>query len=165
MADLAPDWQLVIVGDGPDADKLKSRAHDLGIADRTEFTGRTDPWEYYARASIFALVSEYEGTSNALLEAMSMGVPPIISDTSGGNLELVKDGVSGLVTTQNDVSGLAEILRRLTSDEKLRQRLGNAASQRVSNFSLESVADEWAALLKLAPVSDGHLSTESRHQP
>ena len=149
IATEAPEWQLVIIGEGPDGEYLRNRAHDLGIDDRTIFTGRTDPWPYYARASVFALPSHYERTSNALLEAMSMGIAPVVSDTSRGNLALVEDGKNGMVIAQDDTTALAAVLRDLISDANTRQRLGRAAAQKVSAFTPAAIAAEWEALLGL----------------
>ena len=149
IATEAPEWQLVIIGEGPDGEYLRNRAQDLGIDDRTIFTGRTDPWPYYARASVFALPSHYEGTSNALLEAMSMGIAPVVSDTSRGNLALVEDGKNGMVIAQDDTTALAAVLRDLISDANTRQRLGRAAAQKVSAFTPAAIAAEWEALLGL----------------
>jgi len=147
----APDWRLAIVGEGPDGSALKSRASTLGIADKIEFVGRADPWPYYTRATIFALPSRYEGTSNALLESMAMGIPPVISDTSGGGLDVVSDGFSGLIAPADDPSALADAFRRLITDPDMRRRIGRAAADSVANLNLETVAAEWETVLGLSP--------------
>jgi len=146
----APDWRLAIVGEGPDLPALKSRATTLGIADKIEFIGRADPWPFYARAAIFALPSRYEGTSNALLESMTVGIPPVISDKSGGGLDVVTDGVSGLIAPVDDPKALADALRRLIRDPDLRRRIGRAAALSVANLNLETVAADWEVVLGLS---------------
>jgi GalNAc-alpha-(1->4)-GalNAc-alpha-(1->3)-diNAcBac-PP-undecaprenol alpha-1,4-N-acetyl-D-galactosaminyltransferase len=108
---------------------------------------------HVARASVFVLASEYEGTSNALMEAMSMGLVPVISNLSGGNLALVEDGKNGLVAPVNDPATLANILRQLIESSDLRQRLGRAAAMRVSGYTPSNVAAEWEKILDLRPLS------------
>ena len=143
----APDWHLAIVGEGPDETTLKSQAIALGIADKVEIVGCADPWPFYIRAAIFALPSRYEGTSNALLEAMIMGIPPVISDQSGGGLDVVADGVSGLIASVDDPNALADAFRRLITDPDLRRRIGRAAADSVANLNLETVAADWEVVL------------------
>jgi GalNAc-alpha-(1->4)-GalNAc-alpha-(1->3)-diNAcBac-PP-undecaprenol alpha-1,4-N-acetyl-D-galactosaminyltransferase len=150
----APDWKLVIIGEGPEGNALRSRAATLGITDRVTFIGRTDPWPHYARAAIFALPSLYEGTSNALLEAMSMGIPTVVSRTSGSSSTLIEDGTNGVMTATNDATALATALKSLVDDPDLRQQLGQAAAAKVLTFSTELVAAEWETLLEMMPVGD-----------
>lgn len=158
-----PDWTLMIVGDGPDEKRLKAQATDLGLSDRITFAGRTDPWPFYARASIFALATQYEGTSNALLEAMTMGVPPVVSSASGGDLGLVVDGEDGLVTSAHTENSLVEVLRKLATDADLRRQLGRAAANEASKFDLATVVGDWEKLVGLAPAS-GLAKSDRRHQ-
>ena len=155
IANEAPDWKLAIVGEGPDEQALRDRAIALGIAGRVTFAGRADPWPWYARAKIFALPSRYEGTSNALLEAMAVGIPPVISDTSGGGLDVVTDGASGVITPVNDPSALAHAFRKLIADPEMRHRMGVAAADSMGVFSLEVVAAQWESILELPVPTNG----------
>jgi GalNAc-alpha-(1->4)-GalNAc-alpha-(1->3)-diNAcBac-PP-undecaprenol alpha-1,4-N-acetyl-D-galactosaminyltransferase len=144
-----PDWKLVIAGSGALEDALKGHVVRLGIDDKVEFPGQVEPWEYYCRASIFALPSRYEGTPNALLEAMSVGLAPIVSDASEGPLGFVVDGVSGLVVPTDDQIALSLSLRNLMIDEAKRTALGRAAQKSVALCNLDKVLDNWEKTLGL----------------
>ena len=95
------------------------------------------------------LPSRVEGTPNALLEAMSCGLPVVVSDGAPGPLELVEDGVTGLVVPVNDAAALAAAMRRLASDGELCCRLGAAARARVSEYDLPRALVAWESVLGL----------------
>lgn len=144
------EWRLVVVGDGRRREMLKTQAAKLGLAERVDWHGIVpDPHAFYHAANIFALPSRVEGTPNALLEAMSCGLPVIVSDGAPGPLELVEDGVTGLVVPVNDAAALAAALRRLASDAELRRRLGEAARARVSEYDLPRALAAWESVIGL----------------
>lgn len=143
-------WRLAVIGDGKLNGKLRAQAERLGIADRVDWHGVVrDPFVFYRAASIFALPSRVEGTPNALLEAMSCGLPVIVSDGAPGPLELVEDGVTGLVVPVNDATALAAAIRRLATDEQLCRRLGEAARARVSEYHLPHALVAWESVVGL----------------
>lgn len=144
------EWRLAIVGDGRLKNDLRVRAERLGVAGRVDWHGIVpDPHDFYHAADIFVLPSRVEGTPNALLEAMSCGLPVIVSDGAHGPLELVEDGVTGLVVPVNDAAALASALRRLASDGELRSRLGQAARERVSEYDLPQALAAWESIVGL----------------
>ncbi len=144
------EWRLAIVGDGRRRELLKAQAKELGLAGRVDWHGVVpDPHAFYRAANIFVLPSRVEGTPNALLEAMSCGLPVIVSDGAPGPLELVEDGVTGLVVPVNDAQALAAALRRLACDGELRSRLGEAARTRVSEYDLPRALAAWESVVGL----------------
>jgi GalNAc-alpha-(1->4)-GalNAc-alpha-(1->3)-diNAcBac-PP-undecaprenol alpha-1,4-N-acetyl-D-galactosaminyltransferase len=144
------EWQLAIVGDGRMRDTLRAQATSLGVASRVHWHGIVqDPHAFYHAANIFVLPSRVEGTPNALLEAMSCGLPVIVSDGAPGPLELVEDGVTGLVVPVNNAGALASALSRLASDGELRSRLGEAARARVSEYDLPRALAAWESIVGL----------------
>ena len=147
VAENRPGWRLLIAGTGNLEASLKTHALSLGLQDRVVFLGQVDPWPYYADASIFALASRFEGTPNALLEAMSMGVPPVITDMSGDSTEFVKDGISGLVVPGDDIIMLSHALKKLMDSESLRDQLGKAAKILVAKNEISHAILEWETLL------------------
>ena len=87
----------------------------------------------------YVLPSLFEGISNSLLEAMAVGLPVIASDT-GGNPEVVVDGQSGLLFPVGDFARLADLLLRLHGQSDLRDGLGQAALERVTEeFALDAM--------------------------
>ena len=142
------DWRLIIIGDGKLSDELQCQAERLGIAECVTWLANVrDPFKYYKRADIFVLVSRYEGIPNALLEAMSCGLPVIVSDSSPGPLEYVKHETTGLVVPVNNATALEDSINRLIHDPKLRIRIGKAARARVDECNLPIVVKVWEKAL------------------
>lgn len=107
----APGWKLHVAGDGPMAEELRIRVRALGLTDGVTFHGVvTDPTPLLTRCRIFVLPSRFEGTPNALLEAMGQRMACIVSDASPGPLRLIEHGVSGLVVETGSVEALAGAL-------------------------------------------------------
>ena len=137
-----------MVGEGRREGELRALAASLGIAPRVDWHGVVrDPYAFYHTASIFALPSRVEGTPNALLEAMSCGLPVVVTDSAPGPLELVDDGETGLVVPGGDARALAEALRLLARDEALRRRLGEAARERVREYDLPRALAAWESVV------------------
>jgi glycosyltransferase involved in cell wall biosynthesis len=141
---------LVLVGDGPMRSELQTLAVKLGLGPpRALFSGRVDPSEVplWLRASdVFTLTSPSEGFSCALAEAMSAGLPSVACRIPA-NVQLIDDQVHGLLTPVGDDAAMAAAMARLFHDPALRQRMGQAARQRiVENYSTAQVAERYEAL-------------------
>ena len=147
------DWSLTIVGDGPRRQNLYDQASSLGLLDRIEWIDWTSEINrYYESAQIFVLPSRYEGMPNVLLEAMSFGLPSVVTDASPGPLELIVDEESGLIVPAENVDRLASAIFRLTESRELRYRLGASARARISEFDPDAVENAWASALGI-PLS------------
>jgi glycosyltransferase involved in cell wall biosynthesis len=146
------------MGEGPEAETLQSLANELGIGDRVDWLGtQPDSYAWLQGAQMFVLVSRHEGTPNALLEAMSCGLPCIVSDASPGPLELISDGLTGLVVPVEDQVALAAQMRRLAQDSALSRKLGEAAKQRLGTHGAEAALKTWEHAIEMA------LRSETRH--
>lgn len=145
--DKIDDWELDILGVGEEEENLKNLAAKKDLANKVTFHGWvSDIPKMYKKAGIFVLTSRYEGTPNAMLEAMSYGLPCLISDTLPGAMEFIEDGKTGLVFSSGDVFDLAEKLTLLIENPDLRNRLGKNARERVKPYALEHVIDIWERL-------------------
>jgi glycosyltransferase involved in cell wall biosynthesis len=145
-----PEWRLAIVGDGSLRDELHSLATELGIASRIDWLGyQNDPISYLKAAKFFVLTSRFEGSPNALLEAMACGLPSVVSDASPGPLELIGDD-AGLIVPVEDVEATAAAIVSLASDEGIRARLGKAAVKRTEMYQLDQAMGVWLELLDVA---------------
>jgi glycosyltransferase involved in cell wall biosynthesis len=133
-----PPWRALLIGDGPERERLVSLATRLGIADRVVFAGfRSDVQTFYSVATVLALPSHSEGSSNVILEAMAARVP-IAATAVGGNPEILTDEETALLSRGRDPEGLARSLTRLLTDSMLVARLTAAAHSRaMSRFSPE----------------------------
>lgn len=133
-----PGSYLLMVGDGPLMEALKSEAEELGIADRVRFPGLimySRLPELYASSDVLVFPSEHEPFGLPVNEAMLCGIPAIVSDRVGAGYDLVEDGKTGFVYPCGDVSALAKILSDVLPDRMLLKSMGEQASKRMASWS------------------------------
>ena len=140
MADLPENWQvhLLLVG-RMDAPSLTKRIAASPVANQIHRVGHhRDAPSLAAACDVFVLPSiKREGLARSLIEAMAYGTPPIVTDC-GGSPEVVVDGVSGLVVPVRDVGAISLAIRQMHEDSEMRQRMGQAARERIgNNFRIE----------------------------
>lgn len=144
IAPRLPGWRLWILGQGHREASLKTLCHQLGIRDRVDWHGLVPhPETYYQRASVFVSASSYEGMPNAMLEAMSAGLPVVVSDSSPGPLEMVQDRESGVVFPHGSILQLSKVMDELATDATLRDSLGRGGRASVEAFSEDRVFQMW----------------------
>lgn len=140
---------LAIVGDGPLLSGLTKQAERL-LPGASLLTGRLsheDTLAVIRSADVFVLNSTYEGLSHLLIEALRLG-KAIIATNAGGNSELIKHEMNGLLIKPEDENALTASLKRLMYDETLRQKLAAEAVVSGAAYTPENVARATAALLK-----------------
>lgn len=132
---------LVIVGEGPCRTSLETRAQQPDVAGRVHLFGeRSDVPLLLKGVDIFALPSIAEGISNTVLEAMATGLP-VVATRTGGNPEVVEDGVTGALVPVGDRQALARALEAYVADPYLMTTHGKAGRQRATQeFGLERMA-------------------------
>ncbi|MFJ2030318.1 glycosyltransferase [Streptosporangium sp. NPDC087985] len=143
------DWELHLIGEGAELERLRSHARACGVADRVVFRGTVPAagmGREYLAGSVLGLSSEHEGLPLVLGEAASYGVPSVAFDVSGGVRSLLLDGETGLLVPPADVTAFAAALAGLMASVDERRRLGAAARAHVEVFRLERVLDRWEAL-------------------
>lgn len=142
VLDVHPDAQAVIVGTGPMRDELERKARKLGIRDSILFEGRVESVaEELRNAAVFCRPSFSEGMPLTLLEAMSSGVPPVVTPVAGVN-EVVEPGETGLLVEEDSSAQTAEGLITLLDDPELRSDIGCKARRYVvENHSWEKRAE------------------------
>lgn len=141
---------LWLVGDGEEKKNLEALARELKIQELVRFFGRVEHSlapPYYQKAHVFVLPSKNEGMSNALLEALSSGLPLVVSRT-GGMKELVTDGENGFFIEPNNEKDFAEKLLLFVRDEKLILSLGEASRTKALTRSWKKVAEDFLRALK-----------------
>jgi glycogen(starch) synthase len=138
---------LRLVGDGPNRAKLMAMAERIKVSRHLEFVGdRDDVAELLEESDIFVLPSRAEGLSNALLEAMSVGLPVVASNVPG-NEGVIEHGHNGLLCKVDDPNSLATELTRLLDDTELREAIGRRARLTVEErYGLHSVARQYVQL-------------------
>jgi glycosyltransferase involved in cell wall biosynthesis len=140
-ADL-PALRGVFIGDGPEAGRLQALVRSLGLGGRVRFAAPTaDPGDFFASVDLFCAPSREEGFGLAILDAMRHG-RPVVASRVGGIPDVVRDAETGVLVPAEDPAALAEAIRRVALDARLRARLGAAARKRASeDFSVGRMAE------------------------
>ncbi len=143
-----PDYALSFYGKGEAEAELRELADSLGVGESVHFyPPAEDVHERIRHAEIFALSSDYEGMSNALLECMMMGFP-CISTRSGGAPEVIEDGVNGLLVPVGSEEEMTAALCRLAEDNAYRERIGARAAEDAKRFHEDEAFAEWQRMLE-----------------
>jgi glycosyltransferase involved in cell wall biosynthesis len=132
-----PDWELLIIGDGPMREPLQVQAKSSGSTDQIHFVGQqSNPEDWMRALDIFCLPSyANEGVPQAILQAMFTALP-IITTAVGAIPEAIAPRVTGIVIPKKDVSALSSTLGELIVERDLRHELGvNANHAANKNFS------------------------------
>ena len=138
------DWQLIIVGDGEDLQRLKSFAKRKHIKNII-FTGFVDPSDYYREAKILVLPSFSEGFGMVLLEGMTHGCVPVVFDVSPAYFDIIVDGESGFIAKNNN--NYIKKCEFLMAHPVSLNEMSVKAKSRVDNlFALDVVTDKWVHL-------------------
>jgi L-malate glycosyltransferase len=141
-----PDATFDIVGGGAELAPLMARAKAQGVAEAFTFTGyEPDVPQRLKDADIFVLPSHTEALPNAVLEAMSAGLP-IVASAVGGVTELVDDGRTGLLVAPRDSRTLAQAICRVMADSALGASLGAAAADTVRRYSFERMTSAFETI-------------------
>lgn len=142
-----PDgWTLKIVGEGPDAARLRSFADRLGLK-RVEFLGRQVPLPHYQSASLFFMTSAIEGWGLTLTEAMQTGCVPIAFDAYASLRDIVDHEKTGLIVPNGDIARFAVAALRLMLDQQFRKGLASDAIAACERYRLDAVLDRWEEIL------------------
>ena len=143
-----PHISLKIYGDGYLKNDLQTRINNYGLEDRVVLCGNvSDLHERINGAGLFVLCSEFEGLSNALIEAMSLGLVCISTDYPGAN-ELIVNGVNGLIVPRNDSNKLAQAIELVLSDIKLRNKLSLEAIKTSYKYKDVNILNQWEEIIE-----------------
>lgn len=144
---ILPDWEMVIVGDGPERISLESLAVDLDLH-RIQFCGFQKSISYIDKASILCLVSNFEGFPLVFLEAMSLGVVPVGFDSFSAIHDMINNGVNGIIVPSFDLDKYSASLINLAQNDQLRFRMAKEAQIKVKQYEVTNVAPLWYNLFK-----------------
>jgi phosphatidylinositol alpha-1,6-mannosyltransferase len=148
LAAALPDLHYVIVGAGEERARLDALVDTLGMRERVHFVGEVDATElprYFAACDLFLLPNrieqgDFEGFGIVFLEAAACG-KAVVGGASGGVVEAVANGETGLLVDGADVRAVADAVARLAGDVGLRSRLGEAGADRARHrFTWEQAA-------------------------
>lgn len=142
-------WRLALAGRGEEEPRLRAQASAAGIAERIHLLGfRDDVADLLAAGDLFVMPSLSEGLPLALVEAMSFGLPVVVSRV-GGVPEVVTNDVEGLLVPPSDPAALAAAIRALLDDPARRRRQGDAARTRaLRDYAIGTMADRYERLYR-----------------
>lgn len=142
------NWELVIVGEGPQRSVLQAQLDRLGLAGRVILAGEAGNLvDWYQRADLFVLTSRHEGFPNVVLEAMAQGLACVSFDCEAGPRNIIRTGIDGLLVQDQDSAALATALDQLMSDSELRARYAARATEVRERFSSTRIVGMWRDLI------------------
>ena len=142
-----PDWSLVIFGEGPERDALESLVERFKIKDKVLLPGKSENIiDELNKSKIFCLSSIYEGMSNALVEAICVGLPIVTTKVSGTE-ELIKDSENGFIVNVGDKDTMAKALIKVIEDENLQNQFAEKNKAQAIKFETNTIVDQWEDLV------------------
>lgn len=143
-----PDWQLVVYGNGPQKEEIRGVIERLGMEGHIILAGKSDHVvEEMNKSSLFVMSSDYEGMSNALLEAVCVGLPVISTDVSGAK-DLITDGVNGYIVPVGNERALTLALSSMLSSPEKMDEMGRQSKALAPRFREEQIVGQWEELIK-----------------
>jgi glycosyltransferase involved in cell wall biosynthesis len=144
-----PDAWLWLMGEGPDRQKLEALTAEVGIAERTRFTGWLDePIHHVAASDVFVMPSRHEPLGNVILESWHAGIPTVTTRSEGPSW-FVTDGKDALMCAIDDVDGMAAAIARIRDDPALARRLvDHGRAKLAAEFTKDRVIGQYLDLFK-----------------
>lgn len=155
LSSFHPEWDLVIIGEGEEQEKLENYIIDKGLNNLILMPGKsTSIADYYISSHLFCLPSLWEGFPNALAEALSHGLPSIGFADCSGVRNLIIPGVNGLLAKGNsDSASLAKALEMLMVSSETRRIMSEAAVESVKIYSPEKIFSQWEHILTVSAIT------------
>lgn len=149
VAEVCPDWQLQIWGDGEQREYLQQLIEERGVQQQVKLMGYvTQMTQLFSHVSLFVMSSRYEGFGIVLVDAQRCGVPTISFNLPSGPSDIINDGVDGFLCRYLDESDLADKIIKVLQDDNLREKLSRAAIQNSMRFTPENIMPQWDELFR-----------------
>lgn len=140
-----PEYTVEIYGRGREEKNLKRLVEELHLSNKVFFKGfSSNVYEDIKDCSIYVCSSDYEGISNALLEALGLGLPTISTDCPvGGSKMLIDNEINGILVDVGDVNALSTQMERLIENTELAEKLSNNAVSVREKYTVDRIAQMW----------------------
>ncbi len=147
ISDQFVNFKLIIYGEGPYRQALENKIIELELGEKVFLPGQVkDIIKKISSANIFVLPSNFEGMSNALIEAMAIGLPVIVTNVSGSE-ELIVNGINGVIINKGDNVSLIREISRLLNDNEYCDLLGTNAVKSASQLKSSTIIKKWYAFI------------------
>lgn len=146
-----PDYKLIIYGEGKERNNLENEISKLNLVGKVLLPGNVDDIvSKIYRSSLFVLSSNHEGMPNALLEAMSLGLPVISTNCFGDNSdEIILNNINGILISKDDKNGLLEAMTRIIANDEFSIDLGKNAVKIRKQVDPDNVYEQWNYFFKI----------------
>jgi glycosyltransferase involved in cell wall biosynthesis len=150
----AASAHLVVIGEGPERERLTAWVRQRGIESRVHFLGfRKDLRDILSESDMLVHAATAEGCAYVILESMAAGIPAVVTD-AGAAREQIEHGTTGYILARDDLSGFVGSVARLIDDHDLRKQMGTAARLRwEKHFRVEAGAREYHELYRQLTVA------------
>lgn len=147
---LKEDIDLIIIGSGPEKDKLEKAAKELNLSNRVEIKTGLDneqKFQHLAASDIYVLSSLHEGFGIVLQEAMQVGLP-IVATNHGGQVDLVRDGENGFLVEPKNPDQLAQKIEMLLDDKRLADEMSERNKKEIKKYDYKEIAQRYLDLIE-----------------
>lgn len=142
------DYTLTLYGEGPQEAELKMLVNTLGISNSVEFPGPSKTiHDDILNADMFVLVSDREGMSNSMIEAMCLGLPCICTKVSGA-IDLIRNRENGLLIDVGDIDSLVECMTFIADNPAKAEEIGRNAANLYSILNKDLIYKQWVDYVK-----------------
>lgn len=147
VAELAPDWDLKIVGGGPQLQYWKNVAKKMGLVSYS-FEGFQNPDKYYQESQIFLMTSSFEGFPMTLVEAMQFGCVPVAFNSFGALGDILSDGSNGLVIPAFNEKHYKKSVINLINDKQFLSNMSQNAVASTHQYEVDTLYPIWKKLIE-----------------
>lgn len=149
IADDFPHYTLHLYGDGPEKSKLERKIQEMKLSEKVILHGYSECiYDEILKASLFVSSSNYEGISNSMLEAISLGIPSICTDCpAGGARETIINGVNGILVPTGNKTEMTKAMKKVLSDEKLATAMSKEGNQLREKISVNAITQQWIGFI------------------
>lgn len=142
FASVDSDVHYLICGIGPEKEKLEEISTTLGISKNVHFLGfRRDIVSLLKQSDVFILSSFREGLPRSTMEAMACGLPCVVSEIRG-NVDLIEEGINGLLCKPTDTEGFSNAINRLCQNQSLRESMGKYSLEKIKGYDTSVVTQK-----------------------
>ena len=143
--DCFPEHSLHIYGDGEERERLETKIRQMNLQDKVILHGYSNNiYEEINNAALFVSSSDYEGISNSMLEAISLGIPSICTDCpAGGARDIIKHGCNGMLVAVGDRRGLSQMMKEVLSNKELSQTISEGGLILRDELCVSEISKKW----------------------